>query len=82
MSWFYEALSDLEFEFDCEQSKLDFEHHIEEAFNDWTVYKVFGHKNGDHSFECYENVWEFLHDIAIQYVEKHPQVKLPGFDEE
>lgn len=44
-----------------------FEKHIENAFNDWAVYKVFGHKKGDHKYEDYEDVWEFVIDITYDY---------------
>jgi hypothetical protein len=51
-----------------------FEHHIETAFKDWTIYKVFGHERGDRKYELYCEVWEFLRDVAIGYSQKHPNV--------
>lgn len=53
-----------------------FEKHIESAFHDWTVYKVFGHPKGDHKYERYENVWEFLYDIAEEYARDHLEVEI------
>lgn len=79
MSWFYEAISEMGEEIDFEESDSQntvsaFERHIEEAFKDWTVYKVFGHQKGKHKYDLYENVWEFLRDVAIDYTKTHPQV--------
>ena len=89
MSWFYESLSEMDedvdfkptycFRSDTEESAIKntigaFESHIEEAFKDYTVYKVFGHQKGDHKYELYENVWEFLRDVAIDYTKTHPAV--------
>jgi len=90
MSWFYEALSEMGEEFDfkptyprgldlTEEKAIkwtieDFEKHIEKAFHDWTVYKVFGHERGEHKYDLYENVWDFLRDVAIDYTEKNDKV--------
>jgi hypothetical protein len=97
MSWFYESLSEMEeeldfkptycFRSDDEKSAIQntvnaFERHIEGAFKDWTVYKVFGHQKGEHKYECYENVWEFLRDVAIDYTKTHPQVFFVNKEEE
>lgn len=104
MSWFYEAMNDYHIEFDWkptyshygsedekEAVKLTvalFERHIEIAFKDWTVYRVFGHKKGDHKYEHYEEgggeggVWEFLRDIASAYCEKNPKVIMIWKDDE
>ena len=53
-----------------------FEHHIEDAFKDWAVYKVIGHKKGDHNYDIHDSVWEFLHDVAIDYTRTHKNVKM------
>jgi hypothetical protein len=44
-----------------------FEKHIETAFKDWAVYTVFGHEEGDHAYERYDDVWEFILDITHDY---------------
>lgn len=61
---------------ECVQTTINlFEHHIEEAFKDYTVYRVFGHKKGNHDYEIYEDdVWGFLHDVALAYIKEHPKV--------
>lgn len=89
MSWFYESLSEMDqavdfkptycFRSDTEESAIkntigEFERHIEQAFKDYTVYKLFGHQKGDHKYELYDNVWEFLRDVAIHYTKTHPAV--------
>jgi hypothetical protein len=89
MSWFYESLSEMNeeidfkptycFKSDTEESAIKhtisaFERHIEVAFKDWTVYKVFGHQKGDHEYENYEIVWEFLRDVAIDYTQNNHAV--------
>jgi len=97
MSWFYEALSEMgeEIDFkptycfrsDDEKSAIQntvnaFERHIEGAFKDWTVYKVFGHQKGVHKYELYENVWEFLRDVAIDYTRDFKTVVFVNKEEE
>ena len=69
MSWFYESISERneEIEFGNQDIQDKFEYHIEKAFNDWTVYKVFNHKIGDRDYDSYDNVWSFLYDIANEY---------------
>jgi hypothetical protein len=90
IGWFYHSMSEsfLEFEFrptiteGVEQTEEEgvkrtideFEKHIEEAFHDWTVYKVIGFQKGDHKYEKYDDVWEFLYDIAETYACDHPEV--------
>lgn len=91
MAWFYQAMSESFMEFDflptnttysqtedeAIQLTIDlFEKHIEHAFHDWTVYKVIGFQRGDHKYERYENVWEFLFDIAELYAREHPEVEI------
>ena len=58
-----------------------FEKHIEDAFNDYTVYKVFGHESGRYQYtvngdDVYSNVWEFLSDVADDYSQNYPQVEI------
>ena len=53
-----------------------FEGHINSAFNDWTVYKVFSHQKGTYKYENYENVWEFLREVAEDYSRNHPEVEI------
>ena len=53
-----------------------FEKHIEDAFHDWTVYKVIGFERGEHKYGAYENVWQFLFDIAELYAREHPEVEI------
>ncbi len=53
-----------------------FEKHIEDAFHDWTVYKVIGFEKGDHKYDNYHHVWEFLYDIAELYSRDHPEVEI------
>jgi len=108
MSWFYEAMSEYDIEFDFKptyphygslQDEKEavkytialFEAHIERAFEDWTVYKVFGHefertvknrgRNFDGKYEHYDSVWEFLREIAEVYCEDS-KVKMLMKDED
>jgi len=90
IGWFYHRMSEsfLEFEFrplitegveqtndeGIDLSRDEFEKHIEEAFHDWTVYKVIGFQKGDRKYEKYDDVWEFLYDIAEAYACDHPEV--------
>lgn len=90
IGWFYHRMSEsfLEFEFRptiiegiertndqaIDLTREDFESHIERAFHDWAVYKAIGFEKGDHKYERYENVWEFLYDIAETYACDHPEV--------
>lgn len=96
MEWFYEAMTDcrMTFEFDMThndyhdgqeqtQTTIDlFEKHIEDAFHNWTVYKVIGHKMSDYHYEIYETVWEFLFDVAEEYSRKNPKVKIIHEDDD
>lgn len=97
MSWYYEAMSEygLEIEFKpsvglsewTEKQRISltkklFENHIEEAFNNWIAYKVFDHKVGDHNYELFCDVWEFLRDITIEYKNNHTTIKLIFTEEE
>lgn len=89
MGWFYQSMSEsfLEFDFrptnttysqteeEAIQLTIDtFEKHIEDAFRDWCVYKVIGFEKGDHKYKRYDDVWEFLYDIAETYACDHPEV--------
>lgn len=77
MSWFYHFLEEVgeKIEFKPSEEKEirwvieNFENHIEKAFQNWTIYKVFGHKIGEYKYDLYDNVWEFLREIAIDYSE-------------
>jgi len=87
ISWFYQAMCDFNMDFtfkhDDDDSIEIFEDHINEAFNDWTIYKVFGHQKGTHKFDHYENVWEFLREVADKYSLTHPEVEITyAFDDE
>lgn len=98
MSWFYEAMREYEMEFDfkpcrpwssmTEEQGVDltiknFEAHIEKAFYDWTIYRVFNHNRCDLNYDDYEehDVWGFLRDVAIDYSREHTYVVIIGSDE-
>ena len=97
MAWFYEAMSEDHKDFDFQPTYFDtndeteedaiqttikhFEKHIEDAFNDYMVYKVFGHTSGKYQYEVqghdvYSSVWEFLSDVADDYSQNHPEVEI------
>ena len=87
ISWFYQEMCDFNMDFtfkhDDDDSIEIFEDHINEAFNDWTIYKVFGHQTGTHKYDRYENVWEFLREVADKYSLTHPEVEITyAFDDE
>ena len=79
IDWFYHAMCDynMDFCFKHDDASITlFEDHINEAFNDWTVYKVFGHQKGTHKYDHYENVWEFLREVADTYSLTHPEMEI------
>jgi len=99
MSWFYEVISEMDNELvfkptyrfqgdegepSIENTVEAFERHIEIAFSDWTAYKVFGHKRGEHKYDCYSDtsVWEFLIDVALDYTDGVVWVDKSEEDEE
>lgn len=64
-------------------TKRLFHRHIQEAFHDWVMYKVFDQRNGDHDYDLFVDVWEFLRDVAIAYSRiLHYQVVLIFEDED
>lgn len=57
-----------------DDEKQKFENHIQEALRDWTVYQLLGDQRGKHRYESYENVLEFLTEIALKYKKEYPAV--------
>ena len=74
---------ELVFEGEVGDEQEDFEKHIQEAFYEFAIYKTFSHKILNHyeyeddewrherDVEKYNNVWQFLHDVAMDYSKKH-----------
>jgi hypothetical protein len=59
-----------------------FEDMIDMRVNWWVDYKVFGHSHNGIDFEMWENIFDYLHDEAIEYIKSNPQVKLESNEEE
>ena len=87
MSWFYEAMREYEIEIECETdtSAEMLDKHINEHFFRYTVWKMMGHSyNHKDYYELYENIWEYLRDVLINYskIEKNGIKLITEEDEE
>jgi len=98
MSWFVQALDDMDFEYEnrCPrntkkgeeeyelQEKL-FDRYMDEQFNIYMVYKVFNHaptEKHERELKWYDDVWRYLLDKAIEYSDKSEYIWVHSKDPE
>ena len=67
---------------DCKWSIKVFEQVIENHFNDWIAYRIFGHKKqSKYSIDMDDyieanDIWGFLSDVAICYEKEKNKIKI------
>jgi hypothetical protein len=76
-AWVYEALReagwDLTFHGDTKGQREDsenvFQERIEYKIQQYVVFKMFGHKMKDVSYEAYEGIWDYIVEMVTEYAE-------------
>lgn len=59
-----------------------FEEFIDSRFNCYVDWKIFNHKEEGIDFEFYENVFDYLRDMAIEYCKTNPEVVITDKNDE